>query len=390
MLSVADARDRILNLAAPATPESVHLTRGFGRVLVEPVIARHDQPPFATATMDGYAIAEMAAKPGDVFTVIGAARAGGPWSGTVGRGQAVRIFTGAVVPDGAVRVVIQEDTEVDGDSVRLTEALEGGDNIRAVGADFHHGDRIAAPRRLGPYDLALAAAMNAAFVTVARRPSVAIIATGDELVTPGETPGSGQIIASNSYGLAALIERAGGRARILPIARDTQDSLTAALDLAADADLIVTIGGASVGDHDLVQAVAGELGLRLDFWKIAMRPGKPLIAGRLKDIPLIGLPGNPVSALVCAVLFIEPLILKMQGLDPGELTYRAHVLAAGVPSNGPRTHFMRARLTEAGLVPARSQDSALLSVMAGSTVLIVREPHAPAANPGDPAQYLPL
>jgi molybdopterin molybdotransferase len=244
---------------------------------------------------------------------VGEAGAGHGWAGTVLPGQALRIFTGAPVPAGATRVILQEDVTREGDGI-CVNAVSANTNIRPLGSDFRMGDRVT-PRRLGPNDIALLAAMNLPSLPVRRRPVVALIATGDELVMPGQTPGPDQIIASNSFALAAMVEAAGGVARMLPIARDTVSDLEAVLTMALDADLVVTIGGASVGDHDLVGRVAESMGLERAFYKIAMRPGKPLMAGRLRDVPMLGLPGNPVSAIVCGHLFLLPLLRAMQG-DP--------------------------------------------------------------------------
>jgi molybdopterin molybdotransferase len=247
-----------------------------------------------------------------------------------------------------------------------------------------------APRRLGPTDIALLAAMNVAHVPVTRRPAVAILATGDELVAPGEIPGPDQIIASNSYGLAALLEAAGAEARLLPIARDTAASLRTAFDLAQGADLIVTIGGASVGDHDLVGPVAAELGMEQRFYKVAMRPGKPLMAGRLNGVPMVGLPGNPVSAMVCGTVFLAPMIRAMLGLGRQPAPRRTASLAVALGPNGPREHYMRARLTDTGILPFERQDSSLLTVLAGADALMVRPPHDLAQDRGATVEYIDL
>lgn len=389
MLSVAEARARVLALGQVTGVERVPLTGGLGRVLAEPLSATHDQPPFRTATMDGYAVFGSAGAVGDQFTVIGQARAGEAFRGELVAGQVIRIFTGAPVPDSSERVIIQEDVAVAGTTITLTDKLESGANIRAVGADFRVGQSLL-PRRLSPFDLALAAAMNHATLPVRRKPVVAIIATGDELVAPGSVLAADQIIASNSYGIAGLVERAGGIAQILPIARDTAESLKAAFDLAEGADLILTIGGASVGEHDLVKAVAGEMGLDLDFWKIAMRPGKPLLAGRLNGVPMIGLPGNPVSALVCSILFVVPLVEAMLGLPSDDMPLSEATLMVPLDANGGRTHFMRARLGAGGVTAFDSQDSALLSVLAEADALIVRPPGDPARATGERVPVLLL
>jgi molybdopterin molybdotransferase len=302
----------------------------------------------------------------------------------------VRIFTGAPVPQGLDFVVIQEDVTRRGSLITLNRDLEAKDNIRRAGIDFKAGDRIAAPRRLGPADVALLASMNIAQVPVFRRPEVAILATGDELVMPGETPAPDQIIASNSFGLAAQIEALGARARMIPIARDTAASLTTALTLAASADLIVTIGGASVGDHDLVATVAGEMGMEQSFYKVAMRPGKPLMAGRLRGVPMIGLPGNPVSALVCGTIFVAPVLRAMMGLGQTPVPLLSAPLAEALEQNGPREHYMRAFLDADGLRARPDQDSSLLRVLAGSNALLVRPPHDDPRAVGDRVSYIPI
>ena len=303
-------------------------------------------------------------------------------------GQAVRIFTGAPVPDGATRVVIQEDVNRDGDMITVKGNADTKPYIREIGRDFKVGDQIEAPRRLTPADTALAASMNAPEVTVARRPVVAIIATGDELVMPGETPGPAQIIASNSFALAGIAEAEGAEARLLPIARDTRASLEAAFDLTEGADLIVTIGGASVGDYDLVGEVAADLGLTRAFYKIAMRPGKPLMAGRLKGTPMLGLPGNPVSSIVCGHIFLRPLLRAMQGLPKASLEERTAPLAACIGANGPRQHYMRATLENGVLTVAELQDSALLTVLSGANALVVRPPQDPPQKAGTTVRFI--
>ena len=256
MISVAQALDRLFDLAKPIGTETVPLREAAGRVLREDAVATRDQPPFPASAMDGYAVAG-GARPGDRFRVVGEAAAGHAWDGRLGPGEALRIFTGAPVPDGATRVIIQEDVTREGDAITLGDKLDPGPYIRPKGTDFASGSRLSAPRRLRPAELALLAAMNVAEVTVSRRPRVALLSTGDELRMPGENPGPDQIIASNIFGLAAMFEAAGAKASLLPIARDDMASLKAALALAEGADLLVTIGGASVGDHDLVGQAAG-------------------------------------------------------------------------------------------------------------------------------------
>lgn len=394
LIPVSQALDALFALITPLDPEDVPLRNAAGRVLARDAVARRDQPPFAASAMDGYALRGDEAQPGARFEVVGGSAAGHGWTGRLGPGQAVRIFTGAPVPEGADRVVIQEDVTVDGGRITLLDSLGSGDNIRPAGGDFAVGDRMAAPRRLGPADVALAASMNLPELCVARQPEVAIIATGDELVLPGETPSPDQIIASNSFGLAAMFEAEGALVRVLPVARDTPEALTAVLELARGADMIVTIGGASVGDHDHVGSVMDALGMERAFYKIAMRPGKPLMCGRLGDAVMVGLPGNPVSSMVCGTLFVVPALRAMQGLPAAPVPTLTGQLAVATGPNGPREHYMRATLAVQGgafrLTPENRQDSSLMTVLAGADCLVVRPPHAPAAPAGSEVPFIPL
>ncbi len=393
MIPVAEALARVLALARPLPGEAVPLDAAAGRVLATDALASRAQPPFDASAMDGYAVAGPV-HPGQVLRVIGTAQAGAAHPGPIGPGEALRIFTGAPAPAGATRVVIQEDVTRDGDHITLGEALDAGVHIRPMGFDFAPGHRLAAPRRLKPADLALLAAMNVATPVCTRRPEVALIATGDELVMPGEVPGPDQIVASNLFALKAMAEAEGARVRLLPIARDTQDALAQVLTLAQGADVVVTIGGASVGDHDLVARVAADMGLDRAFYKIAMRPGKPLMAGQLGNAVMLGLPGNPVSAIVCGHLFLLPLVRALQGLpDPGPRILRAR-LARDIGPNGPRAHYMRATLTpDDGLPlidPYAGQDSALLVPLAAADALLVRPIGDGARQTGDMVGYIPL
>ena len=390
MIPVADALEHIFALMAPLGPEDVPIGAAGGRVLAQPVEARRDQPPFPTAMMDGYAVRASDVAPGTTLTVTAEAAAGHATTAELNSGQAIRIFTGAPIPHGADRIIIQEDVTRTGDRITLAEAPEAGPFIRPAGADFRVGDRIEAPRRLDPATLTLAAAMNLATLPCTRRPEVAIIATGDELVPPGGAPRDDQIIASNSYGLAAMVEAEGGLPRHLPIAPDRPDALAQTLALADGADLIITIGGASVGDHDLVRQVAGQEGLETAFYKVAMRPGKPLMAGRLGSTPMIGLPGNPVSALVCGQVFVLPALRVLLGF-PAEPAPRLRApLAAPLAPNGPREHYMRARLTETGLRAFDRQDSGLMRIISDADALLVRPPNDGERATGDEMDYLPL
>jgi molybdopterin molybdotransferase len=389
VIPVAQALEHLLALVAPLPAEEVDLIDAAGRVLAAPVGARRDQPPFPASAMDGYAVPADAVRPGATFAVIGTAAAGHPFDGSVGAGQAVRIFTGAPVPAGAGRVVIQEDATRAGDRITLGDRLDAETHIRAAGADFRAGAQVL-PRRLGPADVALLAAMGHGSVPISRRPEVALLATGDELVLPGDQPGPGQITASNTYGLAALFRAAGARVRLMPIARDTEAALTSALRLAEGADLVVTIGGASVGDHDLVAGVTGALGMERSFYKVAMRPGKPLMAGRLAGAAMVGLPGNPVSAIVCGTIFILPMLDRLQGLAAGPRPRRRLPLAGALPQNGPREHYMRATVEAGAVTAADRQDSALLSVLAAANALLVRAPGDPAREPGEMVEVIDL
>ncbi|WP_095589796.1 gephyrin-like molybdotransferase Glp [Actibacterium ureilyticum] len=390
MISVAEALEQVLALATPLGSETVPLTDAAGRVLAAPVSAARDQPPFDASAMDGYAVNGVEAEPHAQFQVIGTSAAGHGFDGTVGPGQAVRIFTGAPLPAGTDRVVIQEDVSRSGALITLSPQLDAGPHVRPAGNDFRAGFTMDPPRLLNAFDVTLLAAMNIAQVPVVRKPQVALIATGDELVMPGEDPARDQIIASNSFGLKALFEQAGAHVRLLPIAADRPAALKTAFDLAAGADLVVTTGGASVGDHDIVAEVAAELGMEPAFYKVAMRPGKPLMAGRLGDAAMVGLPGNPVSSMVCGIVFILPMLRKMRHLGTARAPRAQAPLAVDMPANGPREHYMRAQLRDDGLHPMTSQDSALLSVLAQADVLLIRPPQDWARRAGEIVEYLPL
>jgi molybdopterin molybdotransferase len=394
VISVEEALSACLTLARPLATETVPLAEAGGRVLATSVNATRDQPPFAASAMDGYAVRAADARAGARLTVVGEAPAGHLWVGTLNRGETVRIFTGAPIPDGAERVILQEDVTRDGDVAMLGATLDAGPHIRPAGGDFRAGQRLEAPRRLAPADIALAASMNAPRVTVSRRPVVALIATGDELVSPGEDPRPDQIIASNTYGLKTLIEDEGGIARLLPIARDTRESLEQVFTLSKDVDLIVTVGGASVGDHDLVGEVAAAMGMERAFYKVAMRPGKPLMAGRMGAVALLGLPGNPVSAMVCGHVFLVPMLRAFLGLPTGERRRFSARLGTDLPPNGPREHYLRADVMPGNdlpeVTPFQSQDSALLTVLSQANALLVRPPNDPARKTGEIMSYLPL
>ncbi len=397
MLSVDEALARVVAGLEPNQTEKVSLGEGFGRVLADGVTARVTQPPFNASAMDGYAVrADDVAEVPCSLRIVGEAAAGHPWDGHVGNGEAVRIFTGGAVPEGADAIVIQEDASRDGDHVTVNEAAERGVFIRPRGFDFAEGDELLpAGRRLNARDLTLAAAMNVTGFGVRRKPVVAMLATGDELVLPGDDLKPGQIVSSIPYGLAELIRAAGAAPRALGIAGDTAESLAEHIARAQDADILVTIGGASVGEHDLVQDALRNAGMSLDFWRIAMRPGKPLMFGQLGTQRVLGVPGNPVSALVCSRIFLVPMIERLLGLDRERGRPQVAVLAGKLEQNGPRQHYMRATYEpgangETRVAPVRSQDSSLMSPLSQADCLIVRAPNAPAARSGETVEILPL
>lgn len=394
MISVEDAVARITAAFAPLSSETVPIGECAGCTLAENAIARVTQPPFAVSAMDGYALKCADAQKGATLRVIGSAPAGHPFAGKVGAGEAVRIFTGAVVPDGADTVLMQENTSADGDSVTINEAAEPNRHIRAAGLDFKTGQTLAKTgRRLTARDVALLAAGDLPTLTVRRKPIIAIAATGDELTLPGVARAPGSIVASSGYALTQMITQCGGGVLNLGIVPDNVEAIAAIAKRAKDADLIVTLGGASVGEHDLIQRALGPQGFTLDFWKIAMRPGKPLIFGRLGNTPLLGLPGNPVSTFVCALLFVKPAIAAMLGRSDTHQEHSAK-LARALPANGPRQDYIRTRIIsldgEAFADPFDIQDSSMQSLLAAADALIVRAPHAPAADAGARVQILPL
>jgi molybdopterin molybdotransferase len=397
MISVEAALARIRQGFQPLPAELVGLGDGLGRVLAEDLSARRTQPPFAVSAMDGYAL--RTADAGSVpvrLTLAGYVQAGGRHQGIVGLGQAVRIFTGAPVPDGADTIVIQEDTETDGDGVVIRVAPSLGQHIRAAGIDYVEGQvGLTSGTRLGPRELGLAAGMNRPWLMVHRRPRVAILPTGDEVALPGDPIGPNQIVSSNGTALAALVASAGGVPIQLGIARDDSATLQRMAAGAAGADLLITIGGASVGEHDLVQQALGQTGMALDFWKIAMRPGKPLMFGRIGATAVLGLPGNPVSALVCGLLFLVPALERLQGLPGGGPESEMALAGADLPENDQRQDYLRARLaTDAEgrllAMPFIRQDSSMMSVLAAADALILRPPRAAAVPAGAPIRIIRL
>lgn len=395
MLSVDEALARVVAGVAPLPAETVPLADAHERVLAEDIAAKLTQPPFPSSAMDGYAArhADLASLPARL-KLIGESAAGHPFAGKVGAGETVRIFTGAPVPSGADTIVIQENVTASGASIDVNE-MSSGDSIRPRGVDFAEGQvLLRAGKRLTSRDLMLAAQMNYAALPLTRRPKVAILASGDELVPPGETPGDGQIISSIPAALRPMLLKSGAEPIALGIARDTMASLAEHIAAARDADILVTIGGASVGDHDLVRGALEAAGFRIEFHKVAIRPGKPLMSGVRGSQRVLGLPGNPVSATVCAIVFLLPLIAAMLGDSeissiPVELP-----LAGPLPENGNRQHYVRGRfVTRAGRSAVEalpSQDSSLVAALAAADCLIVRPPFAPAARQDESVAVLPL
>ena len=399
LISVEEALGRVLASAdIPLGVELVPLAAAHGRVLARDLVALRTQPPFPNSAMDGYALraADASVLPA-TLTVIGESAAGRAFSGVVGPGEAARIFTGAPMPEGADAVVVQEDVRRDGDRIQLAATASEGENLRSAGLDFHGGESpIQAGRRLSPRDVALAAAANHVDLPVHSRARVAVLATGDELVPPGGTLGPSQIIASNNFAVAGVVEACGGVAIDLGIAADTMGALDESIRRARSlgADVLVTLGGASIGDHDLVQKALVAAGMELGFWRIAMRPGKPLMHGRLGGMRVLGLPGNPTSSMVCSILFLRPLLRALHGEpDAGADPSRPGRLAVDLPPNGLRQDYMRCSLARDAVgalaaTPAELQDSSLVKVMALAEGLIVRPPRAAAARAGDPCQVI--
>lgn len=396
MLSVEEAHARIVGPLRPLPAETVALPEAWGRVLATPVQARLTQPPADVSAMDGYALRAADGQAGARVAVVGHAPAGRPFAGQVGEREAIRLFTGSVVPGGADCVLPQEDVDRDDDWITVREAAQVGRHIRRAGQDFRQGDTLApAGIRLGARAIGLIAAGNHPWVAVHRQPRIAILATGDEIVLPGEPLAAGSIVSSNAHALAALVRAGGGVPVILPIAPDDPAAIASVADRLSGIDLLLTTGGASVGEHDLVQSSLATRGFALDFWKIAMRPGKPLLFGRLGDVPVLGLPGNPVSAFVCAVLFLLPALNRLGGLADDALHPVEARLAGPVAANDHRADHVRAALSTdpaGGLVatPFDRQDSSLLQLLAKAGCLILRAPHAPALPAGAAVRVLRL
>jgi molybdopterin molybdotransferase len=399
LMPVTEALSAVLAGAEPLPEETIALDAAHHRVLARDVAALRTQPPRAMSAMDGYAVrsadaSEVAAR----LKVIGEVAAGRPFDKAVGAGEAVRIFTGGVIPEGADAVIIQEDTVVEGGGITITEAAIPGRHIRPAGVDFREGDvLLKGGIRLTDRDLALAAGMNYSELAVRRRPKVAVLATGDELVMPGSTPGPGQIVYSNGYALRALARAEGADTIDLGIAADTVEATTQGIRRARDsgADILITMGGASVGDHDLVKQSLEAEGVTMAFWRIAMRPGKPMMHGRLGAMRVIGLPGNPVSSYVCGFLFLVPLIRSLSGRSVTHHTHERALLGRDVAANDLREDYLRARLevrSDGVLIatPVDHQDSSLLGNLAAARALVIRVPFAPAATAGSACDILRL
>jgi molybdopterin molybdotransferase len=393
LLAIDEALARILKTAVVLPGEDVRLEQALGRVTAKPVLARRDQPPFDASAMDGYALRHEDL--GQALKVVGTSAAGHAFKGSLKTGQAVRILTGAPIPKGADTIVIQENVVLKGDALNIVEAPALGRNIRQRGLDFPKGaELVPAARQLNARDIGLVASSNSEFVRVRRNPLVAILTTGDELVLPGQRPRADQITSSNNHALAAFAQSLGAEVLNLGIVPDNLKAITAAIKKASMVDILITTGGASVGDHDFAQAALRKAGVNIDFWKIAMRPGKPFMFGTKGKLRVLGLPGNPVAAYVCATLFLKPLVAAMQGLGPDHSTHRAK-LTADLPANDLRQDYLRASLVVAddgsrSVAAAAKQDSSMQRIMRNAQCLIIRKPFAPAAKAGDMVEILLL
>ena len=395
LLPVKEALTRVLSAAKTTDIIELPLHDADGMVLATDKIASRNQPPFAASAMDGYAVRHADLSLDQSLTVIGEAAAGHGFGGEINKGEATRIFTGAPLPNGADTILIQEDAVREGDIITPTEIPPLGDYMRPAGFDFAEGSvQLHAGTVLDFRSLSLAASMNQPTLPVHKRPVVGILSNGDELVQPGEKPSDDQIISSNSFGVASLVRANGGIPVDLGIAKDDKAAISQALDKARDlgCDIITTLGGASVGDHDLIKDAFGERGVSLDFWKIAMRPGKPFMFGRWgDDVLVLGMPGNPVSSLVCSLLFLKPLLLQMQQRDPS-YPLQSAIVGAPLSKNSQREGYLRCHVEERDnqlvATACDNQDSSLLSVLNKANALLIRPPHAPAAEIGDACEIM--
>ena len=397
MLTVRDAHARVIAAFSPLPAETVSVADAAGRVLASAPKARLTQPPSDLSAMDGYAVrAEDVPAAPTTLKLVGQAPAGGSYDHALKPGETVRIFTGGPLPMGADAIVIQEDTKADGDKITILEAPRPGRHIRKAGLDFSAGDApFKAGRTLTTRDVALAAAMNLPWLSVHRKPRVAILSTGDELVLPGEPVGRNQIVSSSGIAVAALMRAWGAEPTLFDIARDDAKLIQDHIAAGAQHDLLITLGGASVGDHDLVQAALKAQGFAMDFWRIAMRPGKPLMFAAKDRARVLGLPGNPVSTMVCSLLFVKPALERMLG-QPGDMpATKPARLAIDVKQNDLREDYVRARASRGAdgnltVEPHKIQDSSMLSVLAWSNALLVRPAHDPARKAGDLVQVIDL
>jgi molybdopterin molybdotransferase len=398
LMPVAEALRLVLADAKPLPAEVVALDQAAGRVLTVDVAALRTQPPTAVSAMDGYAVraSDVATAP-STLTIIGEVAAGHPFGRLVAPGQAARIFTGGVMPDGSDTVVIQELASREGDLVTIQKATPKGRNVRGQGIDFSQGEVLLRKgRRLSDRDVMLAAAMNHPRLSVHRKPKVAVLGTGDELVPPGGAPKLGEIVYSNGFALASMARAEGAEIHDLGIANDRVEDITRAIKRARDwrADILVTSGGASVGEHDLVQRALAAEGLDLSFWRVALRPGRPMMHGRLGAMQVLGVPGNPVSSYVCAFLFLVPLIRRLSGREDLQPTPQRASLGCELPANDERADYLRAILAPGPdgpvATPLPVQDSSLMASLAKADCLVIREPHAPAVPAGSDCVILKL
>jgi molybdopterin molybdotransferase len=389
VISVEEALARLVEPLAPLPPEQISLVDGLGRVLAEDVAARRTQPPFAVSAMDGYAVRaeDLAAIPVEL-RIVAEVPAGAGFGGHVGAGEAARIFTGAPLPAGTDTIVIQEDTQRNGDRVRVLEGAPRGRYVRREGLDFAEGEvLLLSGRRLTARDIGLLAAMNRPWLFVHRRPCIGILSTGDEIVMPGDPIGPHQIVSSNSLSLAAFVIACGGVPVSAGNAPDDLEALRRIASATSGVDLLVTTGGVSVGEHDLVREALAVDGFELDFWQIAMRPGKPLMVGRYRGTPMVGLPGNPVSTLVCALLFLKPALDRLSGVLAQTEAQSTARLGVALSKNDRRQDYLRSRLVRAAdgtleVFPFEVQDSSMMRLLAAADCLVVRPPHAPAVAAG--------
>lgn len=397
LLPVADALARITDQTEPLSAEELPLHEAADRILAKDITARLSHPPYEVSAMDGYAVrAEDIVSIPATLTVIGESAAGHAFDKIVGSGEAARIFTGAPLPEGTDTIVIQENTSAENAQVTINEPAPEGNFVKAMGLDFQQGQTLLTKgTRLTSRHLSLAAAMNYPTLPVTKKPVVAIIATGDELLPPGASPATDQIISSSPYGVSAIVSRFGGIPLPLGIAKDTETSLHEMMEGAKDADIVVTIGGASTGDHDLVHGVLTNRGVELGFWKIAMRPGKPLMFGRQETQKYLGLPGHPVSAMICARVFLVPAINRLTGTCEPDFDEQTATLTTPLEANGPRRHYMRGMLSRqpdgtAQVTPAFTQDSSVQTALAKANCLIIREPDAPALDVSAQVTIMPI